>query len=154
MGRSWLQAPPRMLPHSAWWCNLCSSVMGGATGKRATQLDPDPSSLVPIPMLPPHSLSLVSHSSGLAGLSGSPYVESTPHTLRSGDQVGHLVLGSLLPFTILDLDFLAIEGASLAPRNPVVLLARTKTRAQHVAAVLGGSKKPSSIKCVVDSILF
>ncbi len=55
---------------------------------------------------------------------------------------------------MLDLDFPAMEGASLAPQDPVVSLARTKTRAQHAPAASTGSEKPSSIKCVVDSTLF
>jgi hypothetical protein len=64
---------------------------GGALGKQATQVDLDLSSLVPIPTLPPHLLSLVSHLSRPAGQdsrsaklpvspspSGSPYIESPP----------------------------------------------------------------------------
>ncbi len=86
--------------------------------------------------------------------SGSPFIKSPPCRSRSSDQVGHLVPGSLPPFTMSDLDFLVMEGASLAPRDPVVSLARTKTRAQHAAVVLAGSRKPSNIKCVVDSTLF
>ncbi len=62
-------------------------------------------------------------------LSGSLYIESPPRRTRSGDQDGYLVPCSLLPFKLLDLDFPAKEGASLAVWDPVVLQAKTKTRA-------------------------
>ncbi len=39
---------------------------GGALDKRTTQMDPDPSSLVLIPTLPPPSTSVCTHSSGPA----------------------------------------------------------------------------------------
>jgi hypothetical protein len=71
---------------------------GGALGKRAAQVDPDPSSSVPIPTLPPHLLTLVSNllkpagqnarSSKLPvspGSSGSPYIKSPPRRLRSSN---------------------------------------------------------------------
>jgi hypothetical protein len=54
---------------------------------------------------------------------------------------------------ILDSDFPAMEGASLALCDSVVLQARTKTQAQHAAVALAGSREHSSIKCVVDSTL-
>ncbi len=85
--------------------------------------------------------------------SGSPYIKSPPpHRSRSSDQAGHLVPGTLPPFTMLNSDFLAMQGESLAPHYPGLLQVRTKTRAQHAAAALSGSRL-SSIKCVVDSTL-
>jgi hypothetical protein len=79
---------------AATWCLVVQSPQqgdGGASGKQAAQVDPDPSSLVPIPTLPLNSLSLVPHSSGLAGQdarsaklpvspspSGSTYIKSPP----------------------------------------------------------------------------
>jgi hypothetical protein len=108
-----------------------------APWKQAAQVDLDPSSLVPIPTLPPHLLSLVPHSSRLGGQdarsaklpvspspSGSPYIKSPPHRLGSGGQDGYLEPCSLLPFKMLDPDFPAMEGASLAPWDPVVLQVR------------------------------
>jgi hypothetical protein len=90
------------------------------------------------------------------GLSSSPYIKSPslpPRRSRSGDQAGHLALGSLPPFTMLDSDFLAMEGASLASHDPGLLQVRTKMWAQHAAAALAGSRQLSSIECVVDSTL-
>ncbi len=55
---------------AATWCLVVRSPQqhdGGAPGKWAAQVDPDPSSLVPIPMLPPHSISSVAHFFGWAG---------------------------------------------------------------------------------------
>ncbi len=75
-----------------------------------------------------------------------------PHRSRSGDQAGHLVLGTLPPFTILDSNFLAMEGASLAQRDSGLPQVRTKTQAQHTAAASLGSRI-SSIRCVVESTL-
>jgi hypothetical protein len=64
---------------------------GGTLGKRAAQVDPEPSSSVPIPTLPPHLLRLVSNLLKPASQdarstklpvspdpSGSPYIESSP----------------------------------------------------------------------------
>jgi hypothetical protein len=117
-------------------------------------------------MLPPHLLSLVSNLFKPAGQDarstklpvspapfGSPYIESPPRRSRSSDQAGHLVPGSLPPFTMLDSDFLVMEGSSLAPRDPGLLQVRTKTRAQHAAVAAAGSRQLSSIKCVVDFTL-
>ncbi len=139
---------------------------GGAPGKWASRMDPDLSSLVPIPTSPSHLISLAAHSSGLVGqdaksvklpvsppLSGSPYIKSPPFRPRSGGWDGYLEPCSPLPFKMLDLDFPALEGASLALQDPIVLQARTKTRAQHVAAALAESIEISSIKCVVDFTL-
>jgi hypothetical protein len=75
-----------------------------------------------------------------------------PPRSRSGDQSGHLAPGSPPPFTMLETDSPAVEGASLAPRDIGPSWIRTKIRAQHVAAALSGSSS-SSIKCVVDSTL-
>jgi hypothetical protein len=69
---------------------------------------------------------------------------------RSGDQDAYLALCSPLLFRMLGSDFLAMEGASLSVRDPVMLQARTKMRAQHAAAALVGSRQHSSIKCVED----
>ena len=128
-------------------------------------MEPDPSSSVPIPTLPSHLFTLVSSLLGLAGQdsrstellvspgpSGSPYIESPPRRSRSKDQAGHVPPGSLSPFKMLDSNFPAVEGASLAPRNSGPLQVRTNTRAQHVAAASLGSRI-SSIKCVVESTL-
>ncbi len=75
-----------------------------------------------------------------------------PHRSRSGDQAGHVAPGSPPPLTMLDSDFLAMEGASLAPQDIGLSQVRTKTRGQHAAAASSGSRL-SSIKCVVDSTL-
>jgi hypothetical protein len=48
--------------------------------------------------------------------------------------------------------FPEMEGASLASRDPVVLQARTKTGAQHVAVALAGSREPSSISVVTFTL--
>ncbi len=72
---------------------------------------------------------------------------------RSGDQTGHLVQGTLPPFTMLDSNFLAMGGTSLDPCNSGQPQVRTKTRAQHAAAAWSGSKGRSSLKCVVESAL-
>ncbi len=112
------ESAPRTLQKAATWHLVVQSPQqrdGGAPGKWDPQADLDPSSLVPIPMLPLNLLSLIAHSSGLAGQdvrsaklpvspspSGSPNIESPPHRPRSGDQVGHLALCSLPPFKMLD----------------------------------------------------
>jgi hypothetical protein len=139
---------------------------GGAPRKQATQVDPDPSALVLILMLPPQLISLGAHYSGLVEQDarcvklpvsspppGSPYIKSSPCKPRSSDQDECLVPCFPLPFKMLDLDFLVMEGASLASQDPVVLQARSKTQAQHGAAASAGSREPSIIKCVVDSTL-
>ncbi len=128
-------------------------------------MDPYPSSLILIPMLTSHSLLLVSNLFKPVGQdarstkllvspspSGSPNIESPPSRLRSSNQAGHLAPGSPPSFTMLDSDFLAMKRASLA-HNPGLLQVRTKMRAQHAAVELVGSRKLSSIKCVVDSTL-
>jgi hypothetical protein len=49
---------------AAAWCPVAQSPQqrdGGAPGKQAAQAEPDQSSLVPIPALPPHLLMLVSN---------------------------------------------------------------------------------------------
>jgi hypothetical protein len=128
-------------------------------------VEPDPSSSVPIPTLLPHLLTLVSNLLGPAGqdakrtklpvppgLSGSPYIESPSCRLRSIDQARHLAPGTPPPLTMLNSNFLVMEGASLAPRDSGLPQVRTKTRAQQAAAALSGSRI-SSIKCVVESTL-
>jgi hypothetical protein len=51
---------------------------------------------------------------------------------------------------MLDSNFLAMEGASLASHNSGPPQIKTKTRAQHAAAASLGSRS-SRIKCVVES---
>jgi hypothetical protein len=139
---------------------------GGAPGKQVAQVELDPSSLVPIPNLPPYLQMLVSNSLGPAGQdarstklleslgpSCSPYIESPPRRLRSREQTRHVVPGTPSPFILQDSNFLAIRGASLEPRNSIPLQVRTKTRAQHAAAALSGIRTSSSLKCVVVSTL-
>ncbi len=71
---------------------------GGAPGKQAAQVEPDTSSLVPIPTLPPHLQTLVTNSFGPAGQDArstklpvspgplcSPYIKSPPCRSRSRD---------------------------------------------------------------------
>jgi hypothetical protein len=126
---------------------------GGAPGKRASHVEPDPSSLVPIPTLPTHLQTLVSNSFGPMGQDArstkepvypgplcSSYIEYPPRRSRSRDQMGHLALGTLPPFTIQDSNFPAMGGASLESRNSRSLQVRTKMRAQHAAAALSGSR--------------
>ncbi len=120
-----------------------------APGKQAAQVEPDPSSLVPIPTLLPHLQSLVPNSLGPAGQdarstklpvslgpSYSPYIESPPHRSRSGDQTGHVAPGTPPPFTMQDSIFLVMVEASLESRNSGPPHVRTKTCAQHAAAAL------------------
>ncbi len=64
----------------------------------------------------------------------------------------YLALGTPPPFTMLDSDLPAMEGASLALPNSGLPQVRTKTLAQHAAAAAAGSRI-SSIKCVVESTL-
>ncbi len=87
------------------------------------------------------------------GPSGSPYIDSPPRRLRSGDHTGQLAPGTPPPFTMLDSNFLAMEGARLSLHDSRLLQVRTKTRAQHAAAALLGRKSSSSLKCVVESTL-
>jgi hypothetical protein len=130
------------------------------------QVELAPSSLVPIPTLPPHLQTLVSNSLGPAGQDTrstklpvspgplcSPYIKSPPRRLRSGDQTGHVVPGTPPPFTMQDSYFPAMGGASLESRNSGLPQVRMKTRAQHAAAALSGSRISSSLKCVVVSTL-
>jgi hypothetical protein len=129
-------------------------------------MEPDPSSLVSIPTLPPHLQTLVSNSLSPAGQdarstklpespgpSCSPYIESPPCRLRSGDQMGHVAPGTPPPFTKRDFNFPAMRGTSLESHNSGPSQVRTKTRAQHAAAALLGSRSSSSLKCVVVSTL-
>jgi hypothetical protein len=67
--------------------------------------------------------------------------------------MGHVAPGTPPPFTMQDSNFLAMRGASLDLRKSRPPLARTKTRAQHAAAALSGSRSSSSFKCVVVSTL-
>ncbi len=89
-------------------------------------MEPDPSSLVLIPTLPPHLHTLVSNSLGPEGqdtrsnklpvslrLLCSPYTKSPPRRMRSGDQMGHVAPGTPPPFTMQDSNFLAMRGATL-----------------------------------------
>jgi hypothetical protein len=123
---------------------------GGAPGKCTTQVEPDLSSSILIPTLPPNLLTLVSNLLGPAGQdarrtklpvsrgpSGSPYIEALPCRSRSGHQAGHLAPGTLHPFTMLDSNFLVMEGVSLAPCDSGLLQVRTKTWAEHAAADVG-----------------
>jgi hypothetical protein len=166
MGKHWLQAPPRMLPHGTQLLDLPSNVMGGAPGKQATQVEPNPSSLIPIPTLPPHLQMLAPNSLGPAGQDTrstkllvspsplcSPYIESSPHRSRSVDQMEHEALGTPPLFTMQDSDFLAMGSASLESHNSGPLHVRRKTRAQHAAVALSGSRGSSSLKCVAVSTL-
>jgi hypothetical protein len=52
-----------------------------------------------------------------------------------------------------DSNFLAMGGVSLESHNSGLPQVRTKTRAQHAAAALSGSRGSSSLKCVAVSIL-
>jgi hypothetical protein len=135
---------------------------GGAPRKQAAQVEPDPSSLVPIPTLPPHLQTLVSNSLGPASQDArstklpvslgplcSPYIKSPPCRSRSGDQMGHVVPGTPPPFTMQDSNFPVMGGASLESRNSGPPLVRTKTQAQHAAAASPGSRSSSSLKCGV-----
>jgi hypothetical protein len=138
----------------------------GAPSKQAAQVEPDPSSLVLIPTLPPHLQTLVPNPLGPAGQdarstklpvspgpSCSPYIESPPRRLRSGDQTGHVVPGTPPPFTMQDSNFPVIVGASLESRNSGPLHIRTKTCIQHAAVALLGSRGSSSFKCEALSTL-
>jgi hypothetical protein len=61
---------PRTPQKAATWRLVEQSLQqreGEAPEKQATQVNPDPSSLVLISTLPPQSISLVAHSSGLVG---------------------------------------------------------------------------------------
>jgi hypothetical protein len=129
-------------------------------------MEPDPSSLVLIPTLSPHLQTLVLYSLGLVGQDArstkvpvslgplcSLYIKSPPSRSRSGDQTGHVVPGTPPPFTMQDSNFLTMEGASLESRNSGPPQVRTKTRAQHAAAALSGSRSSISLKCVVVSTL-
>jgi hypothetical protein len=129
-------------------------------------MEPDPSSLVPIPTIPPHLQMLVFNSLGPVGqdarstklpespgLSCSPYIKSPPHRLRSGDQTGHMAPGTPPPFTMQDSNFLTIGDTSLESRNSGLPQFRTKMQAQHTAAASSGSRSSSSLKCVVMSTL-
>ncbi len=129
-------------------------------------MEPDTSSLVPIITLPPHLQTLVPNSLGPAGQDArrtklpaslgplcSPHIESPSHRSKSGDQMGHVAPGTPPPFTIQDSNFPVMEGASLESRNSGPPRVRTKTRAQHAAAALSGSRGSSSLKCVAVSTL-
>jgi hypothetical protein len=129
-------------------------------------VEPNPSSLVPIPTLPPHLQTLVPNSLGPAGQDAritkllvslsppcSPYIKSPPHRLRSGDQTGHVAPGAPPPFTMQDSDFPVMVGVSLELRNSGPLRTRTKTCAQHAAAASLGNRGSSSLKCVAVSTL-
>jgi hypothetical protein len=87
------------------------------------------------------------------GLLCSPYIKSPPHRLRSGDQTGHVALGTPPLFTMQDSNFLAMGGTSLELRNSGPPHVRTKTGAQHAAAASSGSRGSSSLKCVAVSTL-
>jgi hypothetical protein len=67
--------------------------------------------------------------------------------------MGHVAPGTPPPFTMQDSNFPAMVGASLELRNSGPPRVRTKTRAQHVAVALSGSRGSSSLKCVAVSIL-
>ncbi len=84
-------------------------------------MEPDPSSLVLIPTLPPHLQMLASNSLGpegqnarstklpvSLGLLCSPYIKPLPCRLRSRDQMGHLAPGTPPPFTMQDSNFPAM----------------------------------------------
>jgi hypothetical protein len=129
-------------------------------------VEPDPSSLVPIPTLPPHLQTLVSNSLSPAdqdarstklpvspGPSCSPYIKSSSRRSRSRDQTGHEVPGTPPPFTIQNSNFPAMRGASFESCNSGLPCVRTKTLAQHGAAALLGSRGSSSLKCVAVSTL-
>jgi hypothetical protein len=116
----------------------------GAPGKRVAQVELDPSSLVPIPTLPLHLQTLVPNSLGSAGQdtrstklpespgpSCSPYIKSSPCRLGSGDQMGHVAPGTP-PCSQCRTLFFRQSNSGL----PV----RTKTCAQHAAAVSPGSR--------------
>jgi hypothetical protein len=122
---------------------------GGAPGKQAAQVEPNPSSLILIPALLPHLQTLVSNSLGLMGqdarstkllvspgLLCSPCIKSPPRRSRSKDQTGHVVPGTPPSFTMQDSNFLAMGDTSLESRNSELSQVRTKTRAQHAAAAL------------------
>jgi hypothetical protein len=139
---------------------------GGAPGKQAAQVEPDPSSLVPIPTLPPHLQLLVSNSRGPAGQdarnnklpvslgpSCSPYIKAPPIRSRSREQRGHVMPGIPPPFTMQDSNFPIRGAASLESRNSGPPRVRKKTWAQHAAVALSGSRGSSSLKCVAVSTL-
>jgi hypothetical protein len=67
--------------------------------------------------------------------------------------MGHVAPGTPPPFTMQDSNFPAMGGASLQLHNSGLPQVRTKTRAQHVAAALSGSRSSSSLKCVAVSTL-
>ncbi len=129
-------------------------------------MEPDPSSLVSIPTLPPHLQMLVPNSLGPAsqnarstklpvslGPSCSPYIKSPPCRSRSRDQTGHVALGTPPLFTMQDSNFLAMVGANLESHNSGLPHVRTKTCAQHAAAASLGIRGSSSLKCVAVSTL-
>jgi hypothetical protein len=117
-------------------------------------VEPDPSSLVLIPTLPPHLQTLVPKSLGPAGQDArSTKLPVSLGPSRSGDQTGHVALANPPPFTMQDSNFLAMVGASLESSKSGPPCLRTKTRAQHAAAALLGSRGRSSLKCVAVSTL-
>jgi hypothetical protein len=67
--------------------------------------------------------------------------------------MGNVVSGTPPPFIMQDSDFPVMMGASLELSNSGPPCVRTKTWAQHAAAVLSGSRGSSSLKCVAVSTL-
>jgi hypothetical protein len=127
---------------------------------------PNPPALVLIPTLPPHLQTLVPNSLGPAGQNTrstklpvslgmlcSLYIKSPPHRSRSRDQTGHVAPGTPPAFTMQDSNFPTMGGASLESRNSGPPCVRTKTRAQHAAVALLGSRGSTSLKCVAESTL-
>jgi hypothetical protein len=137
---------------------------GGTLWKHAAQVDPDPSSSVPIPTLPPHLLTLVPNLLEPAGQdarrtklpvspgpSCSPYIESPPAGQGAVIRLGIWRWAPCLSSQCWTLISRQCRG-KLAPRNPGQLQVRTKTWVQLVA-VASLRSRLSSIKCVVDSTL-
>jgi hypothetical protein len=67
--------------------------------------------------------------------------------------MGQVAPGTPPLFTMQDSNFPAMGGAILESRNSGPPRVRTKTRAQHAAAALLGSRGSSSLKCIAVSTL-
>jgi hypothetical protein len=115
---------------AATWCQAARYLQqcnGGAPDKRAAQVEPDPSSSVLMPTLPPHLQMLVSNSLCPAGQdarstklpvslgpSCSPYIEFPHRRSRSRDQMGHVAPGTPPSFIMQDSNFPAMGAQVLS----------------------------------------
>jgi hypothetical protein len=162
MGKRWLQAPPRKLLHGAQSLDLPSNVKMGHRANKLPRWSQTPPPWFQFPPFPSicrcWSPTLSAQQAKMQGVPNYWCLQArcALPTLQVEERRSDGTCGTrqtLLHSPCRTLIFPVMVGASLELRNSGPLHIRMKTRAQHAAAALSGSRGSSSLKCVAVSPL-